>query len=338
MRGFSARRRWGALRALVLLAVMGAGCAAPRLPPPPPAPTLESAEDAIPRDLDVVLRIDLDRMQRALGRSALAELEARARTGAGSGTDEQKLMSELLQQARTVWVALRPAKSLELMDNVVVLEGRFRDFEPTRYAVAPRWRPSIDLGGGWRVYERGQPEQRSAPARIYVRGSEWVVLVSTAEVDSVERTIEQRQGEEPLQAPSQGAVSIAARARPLAKRLVDRSPAAARLLARASLLRAHGDLRASGLEAEVEVVFREPDQASDAADAARLVAAAVAEEGGFAAALASQLRVDAVGPVLVVALSLDADSLAELVGCATGRLPCRTPKPADSEKGGASGV
>jgi hypothetical protein len=328
------KRRMGRVRRAVialtfaLLAVLG--CATRQLGPPPPAPALESAEDAIPADLDVVLRIDLERMQRALGTSALAELEARARASAGSGADEQKLMSDLLQDARTIWIALRPGDSVGLTDNVVILEGRFAEFDPTRYAAAPAWQPSIDLGGGWRVYERQQPKQRSAPARIYARGNDWVVLVSEAEVDSVEKTIEQRQGGEPLQAPSQGSVSIVARARPLAKRMLDRSPAAARLLARASRLQAHGDLAASGLVAELEVVFDAADDARDAARAAKVVAAAVAQEGGLAGALASQLRVEAVGPVVVVALSLDPDGLAEVVGCATGSLPCPEANAADS--------
>ncbi len=330
MRGTRAGRLPVARFALTLLMLAAVGCASRQLPPPPPAPALESAEDAIPADLDVVLRIDLERMQRALGGTALAELEARARAGAGSGADEQKLMSDLLQSARTAWVAVRPGQSVGLTDNVVVLEGRFADFEPTRYAAAPPWHSSIDLGGGWRVYERQQPEQRSAPARIYARGNDWVVLVSAAEVDSVERTIEQRQGGEPLQAPSQGAISIVARARPLAARTRERSPSAARLLARASRLQAHADLAASGLRAELEVVFDAPEDAGDAAQATRLVAAAVAQEGGLAAALASRLRVEAVGPVVVVALALDPAALAEVMGCASGRLPCPAAKPSDS--------
>ena len=330
MRRDRARGRPAALIALTLLVLALVGCASRQLPPPPPAPALESADDAIPADLDVVLRIDLERMQRTLGGSTLAELEARARAGAGSGVDEQKLMSDLLRDARTVWIALRPGESVGVTDNVVVLDGRFADFDPTRYAAAPPWHPSIDLGGGWRVYERQQPEQRSAPARIYARGNEWVVLVSAAEVDSVERTIEERLGGDALQAPSQGAVSIAARAQPLARRMRDRAPAAARLLARALRLQAHADLAASGLVAELEVVFDEADDARDAARAAQLVAAAVAREGGLAAVLASQLRVEAVGPVVVVALSLDPDGLAAVVGCAAGKLPCVAAKVSDS--------
>jgi hypothetical protein len=281
----------------------------------------------------VALRLDMERMRRALGHAAIEALRQRAAESAADDAAGQRLIADLVASADTVWIALRPSSSAQLTDQVLVFEGEFSGFEPGGYGAQPAWKIPLDLGGGWRVYERAQPPVRSAPARIYLRANEIVVLVSTAEIDSVERALEQRAGDAHLQPARRGVISIEARPQPLARHLQDRAAAVARLLARASRLRAHADLGATGLSAELELELQSRHGAQQVAAASELLAIALAQQDGVAAEVARHLQVEVVGEVTVLRLKLDRAALQRLVDCARARARCGAPGPGTERRG-----
>jgi hypothetical protein len=299
-------------RALLLLGlVLCCSCGPKPIPPPDtPAPALARPVDAIPADLDVVVRVDLARMRRALGPGAVAALRDRA---AGAEGADRRLLEQALAAADTVWIAFRPGLAPDKTDQVVVLRGNFEKLDPRSHDAEPAWQLPIDLGGGWRLYRRPKPSTRAAPARIYLRVDDLLVFVSSAEIDSAERSIEARVRDDDLEPPEKGAVSVAARLKPLSRTLLERSPAAARLLARGQRLTASADLDADGLRAEIELSFDTEEDARDVADAAGLLVAALAENGDLPKSLAESLRIEAVGTSMVVRLSLGAEELVGLI-------------------------
>jgi hypothetical protein len=303
-----------------LLGVLAA-CAPERIPPPSaPRPVLERPAEAIPADLDLVVRIDFARVKNALGAELLRSL-AEQTPPAGDAASE-KLLVDAIARADTIWVALRPASDLEASDNVIVLRGRFSDLDPLKYGGEPRWRGPVDLGAAVRRYERPAPALRSAPARIYVRLPDLMVFASAAEIDSVERVIEEGADDPRLDPPEKGALALEGRIGRLSESIAERSPAAARLLAPARRLRAYVDLEASGIQGELELEFELEEQARRAADATALFARALAESGGTASRIVGALRVEAVGSTLVVGVGLGAEQLAELLACARGDREC----------------
>jgi hypothetical protein len=302
-----------ALPAVALLAALA--CGPERLPPPEaPAPSLGDPADAIPGDLDFALRVDLAKMRSALGPELFESLRSRAALSASSvDPGSERLLADALVAADTVWIALRPGLSPELMDNVMILRGDFSRIDPRSYASDPNWGSPTDLGGGWMLYERDKPKARSLAARLYMRDKSLFVLVSSAEIDSVERSLEQRMGDPRVSPPAKGVISLEARAPALADRILERSPAAARLLERGRKLRAHADLGVDGLSAELELELDSPDGASRTAEAAALFAKALGGEGGAAETLVRGLRIESVGESVVARLQLSHRELATIV-------------------------
>lgn len=294
-----------ALLAVVVPAATLACSSVRRVPPPPPAPVVQAPADAIPGDLDVVVRLDLAAMKGALGQLALRELEARA---LGSASAEA-LVGAALRRADTAWFAFRPGLPPELTDNVLVLRGDFADLE----APSPPWALARDLGGGFRRLDHEAPAGRAQPARLYRRDDDLLVFVSEAELDSVELVLERGATVDRVEAPNEGALAVAARAPILARLVYADAPAAARLLDQARLVSAHVELTAAGLAGELDVEFREPTTADDAARASRVLGAALKEQGGPLATVLEGVDISAVGTSLVVRVELEAAALGALV-------------------------
>lgn len=294
---------------------LAAACGPERVPAPEaPAPSLVDPGDAIPGDLDVAVRVDLARVRQVVGAELFESVRGRvasARTGADAGGE--RLLADALAASDTVWIAFRPGLAPDLTDNVLILRGNFARIDPRSYGAEPRWRRPQDLGGGWRLYERDTPRARTLPARLYARDDSILVFVSTAEIDSVERSLERRMGDARVEPAAEGVVSVEARAPALAELLLARAPAAARLLRRGSKLSAHADLSATGLRAELELELDSAEGARETAEAAALFARALAEQGGEARTLVRGLRIEAVGQSVVARLSLDLRELAELM-------------------------
>jgi hypothetical protein len=290
-------------------AAVVSACGGRHLPPPPPAPVVVAPREAIPGDLDAVVRVDLDRMLEALGDAVVQEVEGRVGGGVPAAGGDP-LVAAAVRHADTAWFAFRPGFAPELTDNVLVLRGEFSDVRVASFEADPPWEIGQDLGGGWRRLDRATPAVRAAPARIYRYLDELLVLVSEAEIDATELVLERGAEVERVEAPNEGAVSAAIRAPTLAAVVNERAPAAARLLARARVVSAQIDLPGRGLTGEIEVVFREPASAEQAAEATRLLGAALREQGGLEGAIVERLDVSATGRSLVVRLDLDERDLA----------------------------
>ena len=296
--------------ATAVAALLGASCAERIAPPAAPAPSLDRPSAAIPGDLDVAVRLDLDAARRFLGPAItgamqldLADPGDRAATG---------LISDALARARVVLVAFRPGLPARSTDNVLVLRGGFAGIEP-HGAPDADFGPAMDLGGGFRRYDRERPSRRSAPARIYARGDEWLVFASEAELDSTERALEQHGNDPRVDPPDRGMVSVSARLPTLVPLLTERYPAVAQALEGASSLDASADADDRGLRATIEVRFSSNEEASQAREQVRPLLEALAGAEGALGIIARGASTHALGPTVVVAVDLDARAVAALL-------------------------
>ncbi len=101
---------------LLGLLALGAlpACRSSRIGPPPDAPRLVRAADAMPADLDLVVRLDLRKIRETLGgpaMTAISEQAVQRLRGSDRGTDV--LMLRALEQTDTLWLGIRPTRTLE---------------------------------------------------------------------------------------------------------------------------------------------------------------------------------------------------------------------------------
>ena len=295
------------------------GCAA-RLPPPPPPPPLgvDRPGAAIPGDLDVAVRLDLDSARRLLGADFASAIALDI-----TDRDDKKtsaLVHGALTRADTAWIAFRPGLAPAHTDNVLLLRGEFGELDPR--AGLSEWSEPVDLGGAIRLYRRHAPKRRSAPARIYARGDDWLVFVSTAEVDATERSIERAAGDDHVDPPDHGLVSVAARTRPLVKLLAPNYPAVAEALEDASTLEGSAAADDRGLAVDLSARFSTEADAVKARDRTKLLVSVVSHAKGPFALLAQGATVTAVGTNVVVRVRVDAKGFASLLGCLQGGGSC----------------
>jgi hypothetical protein len=268
-------------RALLLgLSVLGA-CGPKRLTVPPPAPTVTSAGEMIPPDLDVVVRLDWGRMKGALGSLALSALsrEVLAQSGAGQETDEVVVSSLLASEQ--VYLGYRPSPLLMPLDRVLAVQGRF---EPLPRAPAG-FSGAVDLGGDFRYWDRkpGGALSRGSVARIYAYRDRVRAFVSEAELDSVERVLTGQGSERRLVPPEEGTLSLAARTWLLA-RLTGRG-SLREMLDDAKTLMVVAELESDGVRLELELVLANADRAQSLASAGQQV---LAERLGGSVALRAE--------------------------------------------------
>lgn len=310
--------------AVASLAGMLAACGPERIPAPTtPAPRLKNPNDAMPADLDVVVRVDLGQIRRTLGAEALSALRTRVRPD-GSSRDPaaERLVSDAMARADVVVIGLRPGSRPELTDNVIALTGDFEDLAIERYDATPPFDTQADLGAAFRVFERDKPLDRSLPARIYSHAGRLLVFVSYAEIDSVERRIESGASDAALKPSARGVISVAARPAPIAVKIAERSPMAAQLLGRGKVLRGHLELSTTGLSSEIELEFEFAEDARRAADAAALIGRLLAKKPGLMGEIARAVAVEAVETSVVVRLLLDGAELARILVCARDPAKC----------------
>lgn len=287
---------------------------------PADAPTIRRPEELLPADLDLVLRLDLERIRAAIGPERFAELVRAHATPAVVAAGRDPFVDAALVQARTVWLAVRPNRRLELVDGVLVLAGTFRDLDPREGGARPAWSGPADRGGDVRVHERSGPVARSAPARAWLRSSDLVVVATAAEIDSVERALEGRGGGPRLEPPARGALSVAARVRPFVDLVRRSAPLVGRALEDARELTGWADLDADGLDGEFELRCSGPAAAAALADLLTAALPRLAEEESAGARFLEALRPRAVADRVVVSLGLDLRGLGALAEClAAGR-------------------
>jgi hypothetical protein len=302
--------------ALLGLVLLGTACTKERIGPPPDAPSLVRATDAMPADLDLVVRLDLRKIRDTLGGPAMTALSQQAvqgMRGADRGTDT--LLLRAFEQTDTLWVGMRPTSTLEAADSVFIMAGRFPNFDPHRAESTPRFGPPIDLGGDLRRYDRPKPPARSAPARIYVHGEDLLVSLSEAEIDSVERSLEEQRGMPPLVPAEKGVFSAVARPQVLPLTLLAGTGNLRRVVQSADRLEFNADLTGSGVDATLALRFADPPQAEQVARALNEMREALGAGSGRLAKFAARTKVGSAGQYVSLQLALGRDEFGELVNC-----------------------
>ena len=307
-------RLWPALA--LGAASLALGCHSERIGPPPNAPEVVRPLAAMPADLNLVLRLDLRRMRETLGESAMTAIshEAVARLhGDDSATDA--LMLQAFANTDTLWLGVRPQAGLEVKDSVWIMAGHFSDFNPHRVQSTPRFEPGLDLGRDLRRFDRAQPKARSAPARFYVRGQDLIVCLSVAEIDSVERSLEEQRGAPALEPAEKGVLSAVVRPRAIPLELLAGSETLQALARRAERLEFDADLTAAGVDANLALKFDEPKSAERVSQALTELRDAVRGGPGRLSKLAARVTVSNAARYVTLQLSLGRDELVELVNC-----------------------
>ncbi|HTQ05611.1 MAG TPA: hypothetical protein VMI54_17230 [Polyangiaceae bacterium] len=302
-----ARRSGPARLAAWLLVVASSaaavGCGSAR-PPPPQAPALSVPNDAVPPDLDLVIRVDLAKVRSALGPEGLATLRRGAANAAGTETDSD-FFTRALEHADIACLALRPELVPGEADNVLVLAGHFRDLDVEPSLRRAGWASPLDLGGAvWR-YERAGKVSRSGAVRVYQFGDEGLVFVSPAEVDSVEAVLEHGMAPNSLKPEARGVLAFAARLRALRGGFGARYPAVGHVLADALRIEGNVDSTANGLLLELSIEFGNNEVAREAEDDLERIRAALAGGEGKMATVAASAKLEAVGTFVVVRVPLD---------------------------------
>jgi hypothetical protein len=290
-------------------------CLAVACQPSAPAATLSTTPSfvqprhAIPADLDVVMRVDLARIRATLGAPALAMLRRRAVDDDANDAGATELVADVLERADTVWVGLRPGATAAVTDSVIVARGNFAGIDVKSYSAKPAFSAARDLGAGWRVHER-TPRSRAAPAQVYGHVDDVLVLVTEAEIDSVERIFEGAAGGEPLEPPERGLLSVVARPRPFAAQLEARSKAAARFLRQSDLFEGVVEFTADAVRVQLSLRMVDEGSARRAADAIGLLASELMRANAVDQRVAKTLDVEAFAETVVVRLDAPLSVLA----------------------------
>jgi hypothetical protein len=287
-------------RLLLALVLAAGGCAA--RPPPPRAPSLTAPADALPADLDLVVRVDLEKVRAALG-PAGTDLMRRG-TGALPSDPGTELVTRALERTSVALLALRPELVPGEADNVLVLSGRFAELGLEKALASAGFASPVDLGADVRRYDRKGKVGRAAPARIYAFRDEQLVFVSAAELDSVEAVLERGMRPSPLRPREQGVLAFAARLRALRYGLAQRYPSLARAVGDAAGLEGSIDATPDGLGLDLSFELPSELDAQSSAEALGRVKDALAGTEGKLGSLAQGARAEAVGRYVVVRLAL----------------------------------
>lgn len=301
-------RAFGAVVAVAL----SFACAPTTRPPLPPAPVIEQPALILPADLDLVFRVDLKRVRGVLGIEADALLRRLGEAAPGDEPDAAtaRLFLSLLGRAETAWVAVRPGLSAELTDGVIALRGDFREAVPPSIGGVPRWSGARDLGGGLFRFEREAPRLRAAPAVMYLRMPDVVIIGSEAEIDALERTIEQGALDSSPRAPEVGLVAVAARLGALQKKLSARAPTLSRYLEGAERLEGSLDRQGELFRLRLDVHFQREAQVASLASALKSLQDKLRDEGHT---WVDQVTVEPLGADLALGLALSGSELGALV-------------------------
>lgn len=289
---------------LVAASALGLGACASARPPPPHAPALAAPNDAIPPDLDLVIRVDLAKVRAALGPEGLATLRRGAASAVRAETDDDFFV-RALEHADVACLALRPELVPGEADNVLALSGHFGELDVERALRHDGWAAPIDLGGAvWR-YERPGKVSRSAALRVYQFGDDGLVFASPGEVDSVEAVLERGLQPNALKPEARGVLAFAARLRTLRGGFAARYPSVARVLEDARRIEGNVDAAANGLMFELSVEFGSDDEALAAVGELTRIQAALAGGEGKLAAVAHSAKLEAVGTFVIVRVPLE---------------------------------
>lgn len=229
------------------------------------APVTRPPARQIPIDLDVVVRIDIERIRRNVD-TGIAE--ALTRLLVSPADDPSQLLTLAITHSKQIWAGLRPDIDPRRWDNVVILQGDFSLISTD--AIASVWGPSRDLGGGYKVYDILTPQSRIAPARLYTLHEERWLIASEAEVDALERSLERGRAEREEEPPARGLISVTARMGRLAE--ISGEKRALRALENAKGFDASFDLSGGHIVVSARMRFLEAEDAALAQRALSLMA------------------------------------------------------------------
>jgi hypothetical protein len=214
-------------------------------------------------------------------------------------TDDLSFSVDLLARADRIWIACRP-HATGCRDPVVLLRGDYNRY-PLRKRLS-HTNPGLDLGGGWLRYDRELNLGRSGLRRIYFAPPDRLLLVSTTELDAVERALERSRGSRDQVPKETGLVSLLVRPTGIARLLESRSSAAARWLRDARSLELQILPEPSTLKLVVTIGFESQQRAERASVAFRVLWSVLAPRR------TSPIPIEVVGDSLVVTVELSAPS------------------------------
>lgn len=308
----------------VLLVAALSGCGArTEIAPPPSPPPFPEPSFAIPEDLDLVLRLDLERAKNVLGESLSEAFDKLLRAAPESAGDAQtnRLLLTLLSRTETLWLGVRPGLSTELTDNVIVLRGDFSEVFPNPLQGGePPWGEGRDLGGGVLRFERPAPKLRAAPAVLYYAVPDRVVIGSYAEIDALERSLERAPSpalattKDRLVPPETGIASMSARLDSFLFTLHRKAKTVAKLLDGAERLSASASWTGAAFDLRAELRFEADERAREVAELLAELARAFSKSGH---AWLGSAQITPVGQFVSLQLEVPASLLAKEVQSGT---------------------
>lgn len=259
-----------------------------------PAPTQLAPEDHLPSSLDLVLRVDLAKLRRALPDAA--EL-SRPRGARDDDDARTRLVDAIATRGRELWIG---ARDRTFDDLVIAATGEFEQLELGASFTAS--------GGdvGERVLQR-PTGPRDAPAWVLVRTGA-IVAATPAMIDAVAR-VRARGVRSAHDVPRDGVLGFSARARAL----VGESAAARPPFSSMTLADGSVDIEGGLLRGALRATFAAPEQAEHAA---RVLSALLERErAGTHGALLSGVSVSARAPTtLAVTAKIPASALRRALG------------------------
>ncbi len=226
---------------------------------PPGRVSVPRPLELVPSDLDVVFRVDPERFRRAFPELAPSGVVA-------PSLEPNVVWSRASLVASSLVLGLRWSSEFVPLDGVLVATGVTPDEFET---VVPRalFHAAVDLGRGWYRYDARSCERRMNVCRVYYGVSEVFVAASLAELDAVERTLENGATGSRLEPESGGALGVAMNARGLRGLVAEDASKAATFLGRARGLRAKVDLIGGKVLLDVESEWDSDERAERATDA-----------------------------------------------------------------------
>lgn len=262
-----------------------------------------SPDEVIPADLDTVVRVDIDRLRKALGADFEQQLARRFL--------DDPIAARAVAKSRALTVAVRAAE-LEAGDRVLVVEGDPDLLHLERDGFTPR--PSAN--DKVRVLLRDVPVSRYETQLAVVLDERAVALVTPIEVDAVLRVL--RDGSDALrgQPIAEGIVSADVRPRRMPPSLERKYPSLARLVSQVQRIRLSLNVSDDSLLLAGEIIAR-----SDAsADKVRRFVDAFREgatgEGPVSAVLRN-VKLEKLGAVVRVTTRMPIADIAVLLGGAS---------------------
>ena len=229
--------------------------------------------ELLPGDLDLVLRFDLARMREGLGPLVADQLAARALEKRGD-----PMLRGLLTCADVLWVGVHLA-DIEAADHVAIIEGK--DCEVR--ANTSDWKRIPSANGDLTIFDRLSTPARGDTSRVILAGDSGrrrlfsvgegaaarggepgdrptgalaVVLVSPAEIASIDRVLHDGPDARRREPKAEGIVSLDLRTPRLSPALEKKYPSIASIIAGIDRVRATTDLGDKGVELEAEVTSK----------------------------------------------------------------------------------